>query len=286
MNRNSQKRSTGAGGITLSAPATFRVTGIMKKRRFAGALQLMAALPLILLLTGCAELMKTMQSITESGVLTEAEITGGLKEALSTGARNAAGRLAATDGYWGDLSVKIPLPDEAAIIVQNIHRIPGGEQLLENLLLSINRAAEDAAKGAAPIFVEAVRQMTISDGYNILHGADNAATGYLRQTTRSELYNLYKPGIASSTKKPLVAGVSAQDTWNSLTGKWNTLANTAAGRIAGFKTVTTELDHFLTGKALDGLFLKMEGEELKIRREVSARITPLLQKVFGSLDRK
>ncbi len=258
----------------------------MRKKSISTLGRALTALPLLLLLTGCAELLNTMKTVAESGAVTEADITGGLKEALSVGARNAAGRLSATDGYWGDLTVRIPLPEEARVIAENITRIPGGQQLLDNLLLSINRAAEDAAREVAPIFLGAVSQMTINDGYNILHGADNAATDYLRRTTRSELYDLYRPKIAISTNRPLVAGVSAQESWDVLTEKWNTLANSAAGRIAGFRAVTTELDDFLTGKALDGLFLKMEGEELKIRKEVSARVTPLLKKVFGTLDRQ
>ena len=152
------------------------------------------------------------------------------------------------------------------------------------MILSINRAAEDAAREVAPIFVSSVTQMTISDGYKILHGADNAATAYLRSTTWNELYALFKPEISTSTGKEIVAGISAQESWNTLTQKWNSVANSVAGRLAGFNTVTTDLDDFLTRKALEGVFLKLEGEELKIRKEVSARVTPLLREVFGTLD--
>jgi len=216
--------------------------------------------------------------------LTDGDITGGLKEALTTAAGNAAAKLSSENGYYGDMTVKIPLPDEAKVIVENIGRIPGGEQLLENVIMNINRAAEDAAREVAPIFVSSVTQMTIADGYNILHGADNAATVYLKNTTWNDLYALYKPKISTSTSKEIIAGVSAQESWSTLTGKWNNIANSIAGRLAGFSPVTTDLDDFLTRKALDGVFLKMEGEELKIRKEVSARVTPLLQKVFGTLD--
>lgn len=240
----------------------------------------------LLALTGCAELMKTLQTVSAVKQLTEADIVGGLKEALTVGARNAAGRLAAQDGYWGDPSVRIPLPDEAKVIVDNITKIPGGQQLIDNVMLSINRAAEDAAREVAPIFVSSVMQMTITDGYNILHGADNAATDYLRKTTRDDLYALYRPKISASTSKEIVAGVSAQDSWTTLTEKWNSVANSVAGRLAGFKPVNTDLDDFLTARALDGVFLKIEGEELKIRKEVGARVTPLLREVFGTLDQQ
>ena len=188
--------------------------------------------------------------------------------------------------YRGDPEVRIPLPEEAKAIVENIGKIPGGQQLIDNVLLSINRAAEDAARDVAPIFVNSVMQMTITDGYNILHGADNAATVYLKNTTWNGLYDLYKPKISASTGKEIVAGVSAQDSWNTLTDKWNQVANSVAGRLAGFKPVNTDLDDFLTRKALEGVFLKLEGEELKIRKEVSARVTPILREVFGTLDQQ
>ena len=109
---------------------------------------------------------------------------------------------------------------------------------------------------------------------------DKPAIKYLS----NELYALYKPKIAASTEKKLAGSVSTKDSWVALTGKWNTLSNSAAGRLAGLKPVNTDLDDYLTKKALDGMFLKVELEELKIRKDVSARISPILQKVFGSLD--
>jgi len=240
----------------------------------------------VFLFTGCSELAQVLQTATTVQELTEGDVISGLKEALIVGAKNAAGRLSSEGGYYNDLAVKIPLPDEAKVIVENVSKIPGGEKLLEDVVLSINRAAEDAAKEVAPIFVNSVTQMTVTDAFGILKGADNAATQYLVKTTYNELYSLYRPKISISTNKEIVAGISAQESWTTLTGKWNTVANSIAGRLAGFKPVTTDLDDFLTRKALDGMFLKVEGEELKIRKEVSARITPILQKVFGSLDNK
>ena len=239
---------------------------------------------LLILFTGCAQLMNIVQTASAVSELTEGDIISGLKEALTIGARKAAEKLSQENGYYGDLSVKIPLPDEARVIVENISKIPGGDKLMEDVVLSINRAAEDAAREVAPIFASAVTQMTITDGYNILHGADNAATQYLISTTYDQLYSLYRPKISASTGKDIVAGISAQESWTTLTDKWNTLAGSLAGKLAGFKPVNTNLDDFLTRKALDGIFLKVEGEELRIRKEVSARVTPLLQKVFGSLD--
>ncbi len=247
--------------------------------------RIISVLVAVMILTGCAEVMSLLQSASPVP-LTEAEVINGLKEALMTGAKKSAQRLAAENGYYGDEAIKILLPDEAKTIVDNISRLPGGDKLMQDVVLRINRAAEDAAKEVAPIFVNSVKQMTIKDAFNILNGADNAATGYLRSTTFTELYALYKPKIQASTEKKIVAGVSTKDSWVALTGKWNTLANSVAGRVANLKPVNTDLDDYLTNKALAGMFMKVELEELKIRKDVSARVSPILQRVFGSLDNK
>jgi len=126
--------------------------------------------------------------------------------------------------------------------------------------------------------------MTVRDAFSILKGADNAATSYLRATTYDDLYSLYRPKIEISTEKDIIANISARDSWDALTGKWNTMANSVAGKIAGLKPVSTDLDNYLTTRALHGMFSKLETEELKIRKEVSSRVTPLLKRVFGSLD--
>jgi hypothetical protein len=225
-----------------------------------------------------------MQSIPADVPLTEMDVSNGLKEALKIGSKNASSVLSAVDGYYGDALVKILLPEEAAVIIDNIGRIPGGDKLLEDVVLRINRAAEDAAKEVAPIFVNSITQMTITDAFAILKGPDNAATQYLISTTRRDLYNLYKPKIRQSTEKDIVGGISTKESWEALTGKWNVFANSVVGQMAGFKAVNTDLDDYLTNRALDGMFLKVQDEELKIRKNVSARVTPLLEKVFGSLD--
>lgn len=237
----------------------------------------------ILILTGCAETLKMLQSVSPAP-LTEEDVVNGLKEALMTGARNSARILAAENGYYGDEAVKILLPDEARVIVDNISKFPGGDKLVQDVILSINRAAEDAAKEVAPIFVNSIKQMTIKDAFSILNGADNAATGYLKNTTYNDLYTLYKPKIQASTQKKIAGNISTES-WVTLTGKWNSLANSVPGRMAGLKSVNTDLDDYLTRKALNGIFMKVELEELRIRKDVSARVSPILQRVFGSLDK-
>lgn len=239
---------------------------------------------IMLFLTGCAELLNVLQTVSGPVPLSEAEVINGLKEALVTGAKNSAQRLAAENGYYGDAAIIILLPDEAKVIVDNLSKIPGGDQMVQDVILRINRAAEDAAKEAAPIFVNSITQMTIKDAFNILKGTDNAATTYMRNTTYNDLYALYKPKIESSTGKKIIGNISTKDSWVTLTSKWNSVANSIAGKLANLKPVNTDLDDFLTNKALAGMFSKVEIEELKIRKEVSARVTPLLQRVFGSLD--
>lgn len=245
---------------------------------------LIPALVLVTCEQASAQLLKKILNSSGLKPLTEADVSGGLKEALTTGAKNAAAKLSAENGYYGDLAVKILLPDEAKTIVDNISRIPGGDKLVQDVILRINRAAEDAAKDAAPIFVNSITHMSVADAFGILRGADNAATMYLRKTTYKDLYNLYRPKIQASTDKKIVGNMSTTESWNALTSKWNSLANSVAGKIANFRPVNTDLNDYLTNKALDGMFLKIAGEELKIRKNVSARVTPLLQRVFGSLD--
>jgi hypothetical protein len=235
--------------------------------------------------SSCAELMQVaQQTLDEDRPLTQSEIIAGLKEALIVGAGKSVDILGATDGYYKDELAKILLPPEADIIVDNIGRVPGGQQLLDDVLLRINRAAEDAVSEAKPIFVNSIRSMTITDAVGILRGEDNAATMYLHRTTYDELLGLYQPKIQTSLDKKLVGNVSTAQSWNTLTSKWNEVAGSLVGQIAGLKPVETKLDEYLTGKALDGLFLKIEGEEKLIRKDPAARATALLKRVFGSVD--
>lgn len=223
-----------------------------------------------------------VQTLETNQALTQTEVVSGLKEALRVGSDSAAMKLAKLNGYYGDPAVKLLLPPEAAIITDNISRIPGGEKLVEDLILRINRAAEDAAREAAPVFLNAIRQMTIQDAFTILKGENNAATQYLKANTFNELFNLYQPKLKSSLDKKLVAGVSANETWNNLTGQWNKVAGSMVGQVAGFKKVEVQLDSYLTNKALDGIFLKLAEEEAEIRNDPAARVTEILKRVFGS----
>ncbi|MBN2166840.1 MAG: DUF4197 domain-containing protein [Marinilabiliaceae bacterium] len=233
-------------------------------------------------LFSCIELQQVLDVYNQSQPLTESDVAKGLKEALKVGTDTAVANLAKTNGYFGNKLYKILLPPEADIIVNNISKIPGGNKLVNDAILGINRAAEDAAKEAAPIFVNAITGMTIQDAWNILKGNDNAATEYLKKTTYNQLVNLYSPKIGKSLDKPLVAGISTSQTWGTLTSNWNKIANNPVGKIAGFTPVNTELNRYLTEKALNGLFLKIADEEKMIRKNPLNRVTELLKRVFGN----
>lgn len=242
-------------------------------------------LALIIVLTGCAEVMQiAQQTLQGDAPLTQSEIIAGLKEALVTGTNKSVSILGAQDGYYKDDLVKILLPPEADIIVDNIGKVPGGQKLLDDVLLHINRAAEDAAKEAAPVFVNSIKSMTINDAVGILKGDNNAATSYLHKTTYDQLFELYRPKIKTSVEKELVGGVSTKESWDTLVGKWNQVAGSLIGQAAGLEKVDTQLEDYLTAKALDGVFLKIADEEKLIREDPAARVTSLLKKVFGSVD--
>ncbi|HYQ58093.1 MAG TPA: DUF4197 domain-containing protein [Draconibacterium sp.] len=242
-------------------------------------------LAVAILVSGCAEVMQIAQQTLEGETpLTQSEIIAGLKEALITGTNNSVDILGVQDGYYKDEMVKILLPPEADIIVNNIGKVPGGDQLFEDVLLKINRAAEDAAKEAAPIFVNSIKSMTINDAVGILKGDNNAATTYLHKTTYDQLFKLYQPKIKTSVEKELVGGVSTKESWDTLVGKWNQVAGSFIGQTTGLKEVDTQLEDYLTQKALEGVFLKIAEEEKQIRQDPAARVTSLLRKVFGSVD--
>jgi hypothetical protein len=235
------------------------------------------------ILTSCAELAQIAQTAAAQSLpLTNTEIVAGLKEALLVGTDSSVNRLSAIDGYLRDQAVKILLPPEAKTITDNLSKLPGGQKLVDDVIVRINRAAEDAAKGAKPIFVNSVKEMTFTDALQILKGPDNAATQYFKQKTSVQLGELYRPKIRESLNKNLIAGISTQQSWNELTTQWNKIAGSPVGKIAGMKTVDVKLEDYLLQRALDGLFLKIGEQEKDIRTNASARVTAILKRVFGS----
>jgi hypothetical protein len=207
-------------------------------------------------------------TINGNGKLSNQEIIDGLKQALSIGSENAAGFASKQNGYFGNTLIKIPFPAEAAQMESKLRSIGMGSQV-DQFVLTINRAAEEAAKEAAPVFVNAVKSMTINDGLSILKGNDSAATNYLRKNTSVQLHDKFKPIIKSAIQKVEV------------TRYWNPLATTY-NHIPLVTPVNPDLEEYITNKALNGLFILVAQEETKIRKDPSARVTDLLKKVFGS----
>ena len=242
---------------------------------------LLVALFFTSLFMACENLQSFIPLETTTGLSNE-EIIRGLKEALKIGTDTSVNTLHRTDGFFGDQAVKILLPQEARVISQNLSVLPGGQLLLDEVTKKINRAAEDAASEAKPIFIHAITSMTITDGMTILNGANDAATNYLRQKTYASLQNAFQPKISASLNKKIIGNISAESAYRELISKYN-LAVTAAN-LAGKnypKVTSNSLSEYTTQRALDGLFLKVAEEEADIRQKASARVTEILKKVFG-----
>lgn len=245
---------------------------------------LLSLLLLPILFIGCAEFSQVIENQQTGSPLTQQDVINGLKEALKVGINIAAGELSRQDGYYGNEMLRILLPEEARTITENLHRIPGGEALLNEVILRINRSAENAAREVIPVFTDAISALSIPDAFEILRGNNDAATRYLRDKTHERLFSLYQPKIKDSLDKRLVGNLSTNDSWEKLSTQWNRIAGSIAGQIAGFEKVDIELDKYLTGRALEGLFSKLAEEEAKIRNNPRARVSELLQRVFGSRE--
>ncbi len=231
----------------------------------------------------CAQIGEILDRAINSGPLTSSEVSLGLKEALTVGIKIAVDGLAVEDGFLLDEAVKILLPPEAGNAVNLIVKIPGGKKLINDLILRLNRAAEFAVTKSVPIFVDAISSLTIDDAFNILRGNDFAATQYLREKTFDNLYNLFKPEVGRSLDKKLIGNLSTNRSWFLFTDKYNLVARSIAGKVAGIKPLDRDLGDYITGKALEALFMKLKGEEKKIRDNPVARTTDLLRRVFGSV---
>jgi hypothetical protein len=195
------------------------------------------------------------------------EIGRGLKEALQSGVNKGADRLSAVDGYYKS-AYKILLPPEARQVADRLRSVPGFSGFEESVVEKINRGAEDAAKSAKPIFVNAITSMSISDAMGILRGEPDAATQYLRRVTYDQLYQAFNPVIVESLDK-----FGAREYWANGINAYN--------RIPLVKQANPDLDDYVTRQALEGLFDMIKLEEANIRSNVSARTSDLLRRVFA-----
>ncbi len=208
---------------------------------------------------------------TNSLTPTNLEIGDAIKQALELGISAGADRLSVKDGFLGNAAVKILMPPEAQKVEKTLRGL-GLNSLCDDVITSLNRAAEDAAKEAKPIFVSAIKQMTVTDAMNLLMGKEDAATTYFKKATTAQLTEKFSPIVNKSLDK-----VNATKYYSDLTSQYNKLPLVTP--------VNTNLSQYVTQKAIDGLFIEVAQEELKIRDNLGTRNTSLLQKVFGFADK-
>jgi len=195
------------------------------------------------------------------------EIAGGLKEALQKGAQTGTAKLSSPGGFLENAALKIIMPPEAQKIESTLRKL-GFNQLMDDMIVSMNRAAEDACKTAVPIFTTAIKEMTITDGINILRGSDTSATSYLRTKTNSALAQSFSPIIKTSLDK-----VNATQYWEKIITTYNSMP------LIG-KKMNPDLVGYVTDKSLSGIYTEIATQEKDIRANPAARTSALLQKVF------
>ena len=207
---------------------------------------------------------------SSSNSLSNDDIIAGLKEALRVGTDSSCKKLSRSNGFFGDAAIKLLMPTEAQNVEKQLRSVGLGN-LVDKAILSMNRAAEDAANGVGDIFWTSIKQMSIQDGVQILNGNDIAATTYLQKTTTSELIQKFKPVIDASLIK-----TDATKYWKDVFSNYNRFSK---------DKVNPDLTVYVTERALAGLFLNIGLQEQKIRKDPSAQVTGILKKVFGG-DKK
>jgi hypothetical protein len=204
--------------------------------------------------------------------LTNDEVVAGLREALQIAIKNAVNQSSALDGFLGNIQIRLPFPPDALKVKDKALQLGMANQVAK-FETTLNRAAEEAVKEALPIFMQAIRTMTVTDGFSVLKGGNGAATTFLKNQTRQELYTAFLPKVKEATAK-----VSLTAQWNPLMNKYN-----QAMTLTGGEKINPDLDAFVTERAIAGLFTLIQQEEDKIRQNPAARVNDLLMKVFGSL---
>jgi hypothetical protein len=222
---------------------------------------------LFITFTECDVAKQVISESGNSGNLTTQEIVSGLKQALTIGTQNSTDKLSAVDGFFANAAIKILMPPEAKNVESTLRNLGFGS-VVDKAVLSMNRAAEDAAKSAAPIFIDAITKMTITDAIDILKGGDFAATNYFKQKTTAPLTNSFRPVINNALSK-----VDATKYWSDVFSVYNKFAA---------KPVNTDLGAYVTSRAITGIFYQVGLEEQKIRKDPAARVTDLLKRVFGN----
>lgn len=201
---------------------------------------------------------------------TQGEAADAIKEALTKGITAGVNKVSVTDGFFKNAAIKIPFPKEVKVVETTLRQIGLGS-LIDNFVLSLNRAAESAAKQATPIFINSIKQLTITDAINIVNNQQpDAATRFLERTTTEQLVTAFKPSIKTALDKSL-----ATKYWKDITTRYN--------KIPFVNKVNTDLPDYATRKAITGLFYMVAQEEAKIRKDPKGTASSIIDKVFGSI---
>ncbi len=230
----------------------------------------------LLIIGSSCELLNEVSKVVQTPVATNAsnplsndEVIAGLKEALSIGIKNSVNLTSATDGFLKNTEIMLPFPPDAIKVKEKAIAL-GLSGQVEKFETTLNRAAEEATKEAIPIFIDAIKNMTVQDGFAILKGGNGSASQFLKNQTSAKLISAFAPKVKEATSK-----VKLTEYWNPIITKYNALT-------LGNK-IDPDLDAYITQKAIDGLFIMVAKEEDKIRLDPAARVSDILIKVFGSL---
>ena len=264
MQRYSKKPHLAFAGArnNFSVPATLntQLNSKMKKLLYAASL--------FVIVSSC-ETLSNLPGINTTGTVTEADAGQGIKEALAQGAATAIVNLNKENAFFGSDVYKMFLPDDAKKIESTLRKLGMGNQV-DKAILQINRAAEDAVGYAKPVFIDAIKQMTLTDALNIVKGEKNAATNYFREKTTSKIIEAFTPSIQRSLDK-----LDATRYYTEIVTIYNKLPTT-------FNKVNPDLNSFVATKTTAALFDQVEKEEANIRANPMARTTDILKKVFGA----
>jgi len=220
-----------------------------------------------------AQINQTLGTINDAlgdDALTSEQVASGLKEALINGISKGSGQASKLDGYFKNPQIKLPFPPEVQKVEDKLRQIGLGNEV-DKFVMTLNRGAEEAAKGAKPIFVNAIKAMTIQDAWGILKGDQDAATQYLMRTTSAQLKASFQPVIKSALDK-----TNATKYYGDIVTTYN--------KIPFVEKVNEDLEGYATDKAIEGLFTLIAKEEMNIRKDPLARTTELLKKVFAQQD--
>lgn len=223
----------------------------------------------------------SISSLSAQISLSQAEITDGLKNALNYGIETAVKSTSQTDGFWKNSLIKLPFPEDAIKVRETAMKF-GLQKQVDEFELTLNKAAEEASKEALSIFLKSIKSLSIVDGMKLLNGEQNAATNFLKNATTSELTLAFSPIVKNAISK-----VKLTNYWEPLTSKYNKV-----NKFTGGKPVTTDLNKYVTEKAISGLFKLIELEEIKLRSNPSIQLTTTtkeigasISKVFGSIKK-